>query len=125
LLLRCVAYVNQPDLVSAVIVDAEKCVELLHGMEETWPGARRCREIVSDLLVVVKAKHYGGPLALENIQTVRNQGQASFFSDRCGDADPSVGQYLFLPNLLKEREKCLLISIAVTITLMNLTPGLG
>lgn len=72
MLLRCVAYVNQPNLVSAVIVDAEKCVELLEGMEETWPGAKRCREIVSDLLVVVKAKHYGGPSALENLQRVND-----------------------------------------------------
>ena len=70
------AYVSQSDLVSAVIVDAEKCVELLEGMEETWPGARRCREIVSDLLVVVKAKHFGGPSALENIQTSQEQGYA-------------------------------------------------
>lgn len=68
LLLRCVAYVNQPNLVSAVIVDAEKCVELLEGMEEIWPGARRCREIVCDLLVVVKTKHFGGPSALESLQ---------------------------------------------------------
>jgi hypothetical protein len=69
-----VAYVNQPNLVSAVIVDAEKCVELLEGMEEIWPGAKRCREIVSDLLVVVKAKHFGGPTALEIIHTSQDQG---------------------------------------------------
>jgi len=51
-----------------VIVDAEKCVDILEGMEEVWPGARRCRDIVSDLLVVVKAKHFGGPSALEHLQ---------------------------------------------------------
>ena len=69
LLLRCVAYGHQAGLVKAVIVDAEKCVELLEGMEEIWNGARRCKEIVSDLLVVVKTRHYGGLSALDNIQT--------------------------------------------------------
>lgn len=69
LLLRCVVYGNQADLVEAVIVDAEKCVELLEGMEGIWNGAKRCKEIVSDLLVVVKTRHYGGLSALDAIQT--------------------------------------------------------
>jgi len=69
LLLRCVVYGSQEGLVEAVIVDAEKCVELLEGMEGIWNGAKRCKEIVSDLLVVVKARHYGGLSALDAIQT--------------------------------------------------------
>lgn len=73
LLLRCVAYGHQAGLVEAVIVDAEKCVELLEGMEEIWNGARRCKEIVSDLLVVVKTRHYGGLSALDNIRTAREE----------------------------------------------------
>lgn len=71
LLLRCVAYGSQPGLVEAVIVDAEKCVDLLEGMEGIWNGAKRCKEIVSDLLVVVKTRHYGGLSALDTIQTTR------------------------------------------------------
>lgn len=69
LLLRCVAYGSQEDLVEAVIIDAEKCVKLLEGMQGIWNGAKRCKEIVSDLLVVVKARHYGGLSALDAIQT--------------------------------------------------------
>ena len=72
-MLRCVAYGSQADLVEAVIVDAEKCVKLLEGMEGVWNGAKRCREIVSDLLVVVKARHYGGLSALDSIQTTRGE----------------------------------------------------
>jgi len=75
LLLRCVAYGNQAGLVEAVIVDAEKCVDLLEGMEGIWSGARRCKEIVSDLLVVVKTRHYGGLLALDTIQTTRDESR--------------------------------------------------
>ena len=70
LLLRCFAY-SQTELVEAVIADAEKCVKLLEGMEGIWNGAKRCREIVSDLLVVVKTRHYGGLSALNAIQTTR------------------------------------------------------
>ena len=77
LLLRCVAYGHQAGLVEAVIVDAEKCVGLLEGMEEIWNGARRCKEIVSDLLVVVKTRHYGGLSALDNIQTARGESRYS------------------------------------------------
>ena len=73
LLLRCVAYGSQADLVEAVIVDAEKCVELLEGMEEIWGGAKRCKEIVSDLLVVVRTRHYGGLSALDTIQTTKGE----------------------------------------------------
>lgn len=73
LLLRCVAYGNQPGLVEAVIVDAENCVELLEGMEGIWNGAKRCKEIVSDLLVVVKTRHYGGLSALDKIQTTKRE----------------------------------------------------
>ena len=69
LLLRCVAYGNQENLVEAVIVDAEKCVKLLEGMEGIWNGAKRCKEIVSDLLVVVRTRHYGGLSALDALQT--------------------------------------------------------
>ena len=71
LLLRCVAYGNQAGLVEAVIIDAEKCVDLLEGMEDIWSGAKRCKEIVSDLLVVVKTRHYGGLSALDTIQTTK------------------------------------------------------
>jgi hypothetical protein len=77
LLLRCVVYGNQAGLVEAVIVDAEKCVELLEGMEGIWNGAKRCKEIVSDLLVVVKTRHYGGLSALDTIQTTR--GESRYF----------------------------------------------
>ncbi|KAF9652607.1 hypothetical protein BDM02DRAFT_3088957, partial [Thelephora ganbajun] len=77
LLLRCVAYGSQAGLVEAVIVDAEKCVELLEGMEGIWNGAERCREIVSDLLVVVKTRHYGGLSALDTIQTTRGESRSS------------------------------------------------
>lgn len=72
-MLRCVAYGSQADLVGAVIVDAEKCVKLLEGMEGVWNGAKRCKEIVSDLLVVVKARYYGGLSALDAIQTNRGE----------------------------------------------------
>lgn len=82
LLLRCVAYGSQADLVEAIIVDAEKCVELLEGMEGIWSGAKRCREIVSDLLVVVKTRHYGGLSALDSIQTVI-QGESRCFMSPC------------------------------------------
>jgi len=78
LLLRCVAYGNQADLVEAIVVDAEKCVELLEGMEGIWNGARRCKEIVSDLLVVIKTRHYGGFSALDTIQTTR--GEPRYFN---------------------------------------------
>ena len=77
LLLRCVVYGNQEGLVEAVIVDAEKCVELLEGMEGIWNGAKRCKEIVSDLLVVVKTRHYGGLSALDAIQTTG--GELGYF----------------------------------------------
>jgi len=73
LLLRCVAYRSQASLVEAAIADAEKCVELLEGMEGIWNGAKRCKEIVSDLLVVVKTRHYGGLSALDAIQTGKGE----------------------------------------------------
>ncbi|EIM91702.1 uncharacterized protein STEHIDRAFT_106439 [Stereum hirsutum FP-91666 SS1] len=44
------------ELVAAIITDAEKCRTLLEDMQDIWPGAKRCRDIVSDLLRVVKAK---------------------------------------------------------------------
>ena len=75
LLLRCVSYGSQADLVEAVIVDASKCVKLLEGMEGIWNGAKRCGEIVSDLLVVVKARHYGGLSALDAIQMIRGESR--------------------------------------------------
>lgn len=75
LLLRCVAYGSQAGLVEAIIVDAEKCVDLLEGMEEIWSGAKRCKEIVSDLLVVVRTRHYGGLSALDTIQTTRAESR--------------------------------------------------
>jgi len=81
LLLRCVTYGNQADLVEAIIVDAEKCVELLEGMEGIWNGAKRCKEIVSDLLVVVKTRHYGGFLALDTIQMTRESRYLIFVLD--------------------------------------------
>lgn len=77
LLLRCVAYGSQANLVEAVIVDAEKCVKLLEGMEGIWNGAKRCKEIVSDLLVVVKTRHYCGLSALDTLQTSR--GESRYF----------------------------------------------
>ncbi|KAF9036042.1 hypothetical protein BDZ89DRAFT_471228 [Hymenopellis radicata] len=67
-LLRCIHYVNDEELVSAIIHDAEKCVSILEGLEDVWPASKRCREIVSDLLVVVKMKLNGGPIAIENLQ---------------------------------------------------------
>ena len=79
LLLRYITYGNQTDLFEAVIVDAEKCVELLEGMEGIWNGAKRCKEIVSDLLVVVKTKHYGGLLALDTLQTTRRESRYFIF----------------------------------------------
>ena len=79
LLLRCVAYGNKADLVEAVTVDAEKCVELLEGMEGIWNGAKRCKEIVSDLLVVVKMRHHGGLSALDTIQTTRGESRYLIF----------------------------------------------
>ena len=86
LLLRCVAYGSQAGLVEAVIVDAEKCVDLLEGMEGIWNGAKRCKEIVSDLLVVVRTRHYGGLSALDTIQTARVESRylISFCINRVG-----------------------------------------
>lgn len=94
LLLRCVAYGNQADLLEAVIVDAEKCVKLLEGMEGIWNGASRCREIVSDLLIVVKARHYGGLSALDAIQPTRGESRC-FTSSRI--------QYIFISYLTPQR----------------------
>lgn len=75
LLLRCIAYVKEPSLVNAIIGDAEKCIRILEGMEEIWPGANRCREIVSDLLVVVKTKLRGGHAAVQDLQEKQRMDQ--------------------------------------------------
>ncbi len=43
-------------LVTAILADAEKCASILEGLQEVWSGAKRCKEIVNELLVVVKAR---------------------------------------------------------------------
>ena len=50
ILLQCVGHVGDVMLVSTALSDAEKCCEILKDLQSAWPGARRCREIVSDLL---------------------------------------------------------------------------
>ncbi|KIK65651.1 hypothetical protein GYMLUDRAFT_364676 [Collybiopsis luxurians FD-317 M1] len=75
LLLRSITYVNQEDLVSAIISDAEKAIKILEGMEAAWPASKRCREIVSDLLVVVRTKVYGGASAIEALQAAQRRYQ--------------------------------------------------
>ncbi|KAK7471016.1 hypothetical protein VKT23_002429 [Stygiomarasmius scandens] len=86
LLLRSIAYVNQPDLLSSIFSDAEKCILILERMETVFPASKRCREIVTDLLVVVKAKQYGGSTAIEALQAAQRfkdagETQQTFVSD--------------------------------------------
>ncbi|KAM0751794.1 hypothetical protein T439DRAFT_379882 [Meredithblackwellia eburnea MCA 4105] len=54
ILLRCVGHVTDPTLVAAALMDAEKCCQILHDLESSWSGARRCQEIISDLLTITK-----------------------------------------------------------------------
>ncbi|KAF9040392.1 hypothetical protein BDZ89DRAFT_1090289 [Hymenopellis radicata] len=56
ILLRVVTRVTDAALVTAILADAEKCAGILEGLQEVWSGAKRCKEIVSELLVVVKAR---------------------------------------------------------------------
>ncbi|KAK0498377.1 hypothetical protein EDD18DRAFT_1351062 [Armillaria luteobubalina] len=70
-LLRCVYYLNHQELVSAIINDADKCVKILEKMQEIWPASKRCGEIVSDLLVMVKTRLYGGSSAIEDLQAAQ------------------------------------------------------
>ncbi|KAJ3892788.1 fungal-specific transcription factor domain-containing protein [Lentinula edodes] len=71
LLLRSTAYVNQPELFSTIISDAETAVKSLEGMEGIFPASKRCKEIVSSLLSVVRVKLYGGPSAIEALQATQ------------------------------------------------------
>ncbi|KAJ3723399.1 fungal-specific transcription factor domain-containing protein [Lentinula raphanica] len=75
LLLRSTAYVNQPELFSTIISDAEKAIKSLEGMEVIFPASRKCKEIVSGLLAVVRIKLYGGPLAIEALQVPQRKQQ--------------------------------------------------
>ncbi|KAF8922155.1 fungal-specific transcription factor domain-containing protein [Mucidula mucida] len=56
ILLRVVTRVTDAALVTAILADAEKCASILEGLQEVWSGAKRCKEIVNELLVVVKAR---------------------------------------------------------------------
>ncbi|KAK0466401.1 uncharacterized protein EV420DRAFT_1617658 [Desarmillaria tabescens] len=56
ILLRVVTQVTDSVLVNVILVDAEKCCSMLKGMQDVWSGAKRCKEIVAELLNVVKAK---------------------------------------------------------------------
>ncbi|THV05382.1 hypothetical protein K435DRAFT_961147 [Dendrothele bispora CBS 962.96] len=71
LLLRSIAYVNHPDLLSSIFSDAERCILILKGTETISPASKRCREIVTDLLVVVRTKQYGGSSAIEALQAAQ------------------------------------------------------
>ncbi|KAJ3936890.1 MAG: fungal-specific transcription factor domain-containing protein [Lentinula lateritia] len=71
LLLRSTAYVNQPELFSTIISDAETAVKSLEGMEGIFPASKRCKEIVASLLSVVRVKLYGGPSAIEALQATQ------------------------------------------------------
>ncbi|KAJ3734458.1 fungal-specific transcription factor domain-containing protein [Lentinula guzmanii] len=73
LLLRSTAYVNQPELFSTIIFDAEKAIKSLEGMESIFPASKRCKEIVSGLLAVVRIKLYGGPSAIEALQATQRR----------------------------------------------------
>ncbi|KIY71796.1 hypothetical protein CYLTODRAFT_418512 [Cylindrobasidium torrendii FP15055 ss-10] len=79
-LLRCIHYINDQTVISAIIEDAEKCVSTLRTLEDLWPASKRCREIVSDLLVMVRVKLHGGPAAIENLQAAQQHD-----SDRQSD----------------------------------------
>ncbi|KAJ4472128.1 fungal-specific transcription factor domain-containing protein [Lentinula aciculospora] len=73
LLLRSTAYVNQPELFSTIISDAEKAIKSLEGMESIFPASKRCKEIVSGLLAMVRIKLYGGPSAIEALQATHRR----------------------------------------------------
>ncbi|KAE9404478.1 hypothetical protein BT96DRAFT_813532, partial [Gymnopus androsaceus JB14] len=77
LLLRSIVYIKQVDLVSAIISDAEKAITILQNLELIWPASKRCREIVSDLLVVVRTKLSGGASAIEALQAAQLRQQES------------------------------------------------
>ncbi|PBL02106.1 hypothetical protein ARMGADRAFT_954261 [Armillaria gallica] len=81
-LLRCVYYLNHQELVSAIINDADKCVKILEKMQEIWPASKRCGEIVSDLLVMVKTRLYGGSSAIEDLQAAQQHAQSQMSNNQ-------------------------------------------
>lgn len=59
LLVRSIAYVNQADLVEAILKDVDQAVVTLTDMQESWCGAKRCRELVDGLLALVRTRSDG------------------------------------------------------------------
>jgi len=80
--------VNQPELLSAILKDSERCVHILHGLQQIWPASKRCREIVSDLLGIVKLKLSGEPMGSPPVaQRVSEPVDKSGRHPRCAVTD--------------------------------------
>ncbi|KAF5370065.1 hypothetical protein D9758_001384 [Tetrapyrgos nigripes] len=97
LFLRCIAYVNQPELVSSIFSDAEKCISVLESVEFFFPASKICREIVTDLLIVVKTKQYGGLPAIEALQAAHRS--------RMGNGSISTGGLNAAESLSRGKRK--------------------
>lgn len=51
-------------------------------MQEIWPASKRCGEIVSDLLVMVKTRLYGGSSAIEDLQAAQQHAQSQMSNNQ-------------------------------------------
>lgn len=55
-------HISDRDTASAAMAEAENCMGVVTAWEGTWPGARKCRELLSDLANTAKEAINKGPV---------------------------------------------------------------
>ncbi|KAL5527321.1 hypothetical protein ACEPAG_6112 [Sanghuangporus baumii] len=55
-------HISDRDAANAAMAEAESCLGVVSSWEGTWPGARKCRELLSDLAITARDAINKGPV---------------------------------------------------------------
>ncbi|CAE6506985.1 unnamed protein product [Rhizoctonia solani] len=86
IVLLCLMHATDEGAAQTALAEVDACLTCLESLEDAWPGARRCKELLGDLQVAAK----------ETMKTIRSRRAviAAAGPSRTRDASPVVSEHL-------------------------------
>ncbi|KAH7345267.1 fungal-specific transcription factor domain-containing protein [Rhizoctonia solani] len=86
IVLLCLMHATDEGAAQTALAEVDACLTCLESLEDAWPGARRCKELLGDLQAAAKE-------TMKNIRS-RRAVIAAAGQSRTRDASPAVGEHL-------------------------------
>ncbi|KAJ1311719.1 hypothetical protein OPQ81_010190 [Rhizoctonia solani] len=86
IVLLCLMHATDEGAAQTALAEVDSCLACLESLEDSWPGARRCKELLQDLQSAAKE-------TMKNIR-IRRAANTGAGPSRPRDASPAVSEHL-------------------------------